>query len=205
MTPKREQIITQLLERYTELADPMQSGNGGGDTGLRLMPRTYTPSVRELERLMVQLREERHNIWWHVNERYLKAVQRPPTNAPNAKASATRHPPPPRQTQQALHLQRRPRPPHHLERTRQPEKGRPRHHLARRPMDTRHRAHAARRAQDRGMSTIHTWFVVRCLRCGHSWDEDDPESERLPMPRHARPQVSRDHYEWRNEHAVRPH
>lgn len=26
-------------------------------------------------------------------------------------------------------------------------------------------------------STLRKWFVVRCLRCGHQWDENDPESE----------------------------
>jgi hypothetical protein len=24
---------------------------------------------------------------------------------------------------------------------------------------------------------IRSWFVVRCVRCGHTWDEDDPEAE----------------------------
>ena len=23
----------------------------------------------------------------------------------------------------------------------------------------------------------HEWFIVRCLRCGHQWDEEDPDSE----------------------------
>lgn len=75
MADSRVSVLEQLLERFTELVDPMQSGNGDGDTGLRLMPATYSPSVRELERLVVRLREERHSLWWHVNERYLKAVQ----------------------------------------------------------------------------------------------------------------------------------
>lgn len=69
----REEIVTQLLERYVELVDPMQSGNGSGDTGLRLMPATYTASVRELERLMQRMRQERRSQWWHVSERYIRA------------------------------------------------------------------------------------------------------------------------------------
>lgn len=69
----REQVIVELLERYTELADPMQSGNGGeGGWGLS-MPGTYTASVRELERLLGQMREERRSQWWHVTERYIRA------------------------------------------------------------------------------------------------------------------------------------
>ena len=81
----REAVIVELLERFNELTDPMQSGNGDGDSGLRLMPATYTPSVRELERLIVKLREERHNVWWHLNERYLKAVQSTAWECPKCK------------------------------------------------------------------------------------------------------------------------
>lgn len=96
LTSKREQIIAQLLERWTELNDPIRSGNGGNDNGLRLMPHdatcllnrkadsaTWTPArcscsrraIVEIERLLGSLRDERHHIWWHVNERYLRATQ----------------------------------------------------------------------------------------------------------------------------------
>lgn len=70
---RREEIIVALLERYGELVDPMQSGNGGeAGWGLR-MPATYTPSVRELERLLRRMRGERPSQWWHVSERYIRA------------------------------------------------------------------------------------------------------------------------------------
>lgn len=70
---RREEIVVALLERYSELVDPMQSGNGGeGGWGLS-MPRTYTASVRELERLLRLMQVERRSQWWHVSERYLRA------------------------------------------------------------------------------------------------------------------------------------
>lgn len=70
----RVETLTELLSRYTELVDPCQSGNGSGDTGVRLMPATYTRSVRELERQMVTLRERDHGLWRHVAGRYLQAT-----------------------------------------------------------------------------------------------------------------------------------
>lgn len=96
MTSKRAQTITQLLERWTELNDPVRTGNGGNDTGLRLMPHdpkcllnrkadatTWTPAkctcsrqaLAHLEKLLATLQTERHNIWWHLNERYIRAQQ----------------------------------------------------------------------------------------------------------------------------------
>lgn len=70
---RREEVIVALLERYSELVDPMQSGNGG-EAGWGLsMPRTYTASVRELERLLKVMQVERRSQWWHVSERYLRA------------------------------------------------------------------------------------------------------------------------------------
>ena len=86
LTGTRVEVVTQLLERYNEFVDPMQSGNGDGDTGLRLMPATYTSSVRELERILRVMREDRaaslvrlktgekasvRSLWWHVNQRYI--------------------------------------------------------------------------------------------------------------------------------------
>lgn len=72
----RYEVIEAILERYDELSDPRQSGNGNGDTGVRLMPATYTRSVKELERLMVRLREENKPLWRHVAGRYLQATTR---------------------------------------------------------------------------------------------------------------------------------
>lgn len=75
MRDHRQDVIVQLLERHAELSDPVRAGNGDGQNGMLLMPKTYTASVKELERLLVQLRDEHHSLWWHVNERYLRAVQ----------------------------------------------------------------------------------------------------------------------------------
>jgi hypothetical protein len=70
--PVRERIIVELLERYAELTDPMQAGNGGTTSGLTMMPHApgchvrdwnpptctcYRRSVVELERLLRQMRD----------------------------------------------------------------------------------------------------------------------------------------------------
>lgn len=71
---RREEIIVALLERYSELVDPMQAGGGGeGGWGLS-MPATYTDSVRELERLLRVMREVRPSQHWHLSERYIRAT-----------------------------------------------------------------------------------------------------------------------------------
>lgn len=91
MRDHRRDVIVHLLERLNELVDPVRAGNGDGQTGLLLMPATYTPSVRELERLLVVMRLDRSEsllllgngrkasvraCWWHLNERYLRATTR---------------------------------------------------------------------------------------------------------------------------------
>lgn len=89
----REDVIRQLLERYAEFTDPLNgpAGAPGDGDGLALMPRTYTASVRELERLLCTMRQDRHralltlasgekvsvrSCWWHVTERYLRCSTR---------------------------------------------------------------------------------------------------------------------------------
>jgi hypothetical protein len=53
----RRETIVQLLERFTELTDPVRSGNGGGSSGLLLMP--HEPGCRLLERARPMLLGER--------------------------------------------------------------------------------------------------------------------------------------------------
>jgi len=92
MTP-REQTLTQIARLYTDLTDPQQAGNGNGDSGLRLMPATYTPTVKEYERLVKQMRDDRsekllelkdkHGVaiaklsvrsaWWHLEHWHHRA------------------------------------------------------------------------------------------------------------------------------------
>lgn len=99
----RAKVIETLLERYNDLVDPGQMRDQPGDgTGLVLMPRTYTSSVKELERLIVLLRDDttirfringrkatdqqgRHisarTAWWHLNAWYIaveKSMYLPP-------------------------------------------------------------------------------------------------------------------------------
>jgi hypothetical protein len=89
--------IRRLLEDYNDLVDPMSAGNRRGDTGLRLMPRTYKPSVRELERLLRVMRDDRSHpltngvslraCWWHINAWYITAhiVLVRPTRQPRSR------------------------------------------------------------------------------------------------------------------------
>lgn len=83
----RQAIIVELLERYDDLVDPMQVRAGGDRDGVgSLMPGTYTEAVRELERLLRLMREDRQasllrlsdgtkisvrSCWWHLNARYI--------------------------------------------------------------------------------------------------------------------------------------
>jgi hypothetical protein len=71
---RREKIIVELLERYDDLVTTLNGPRGtrGERDSDCLMPTTYNSSVRELERLMVQMREQERTLWWHVNERYIR-------------------------------------------------------------------------------------------------------------------------------------
>lgn len=70
---KREEVITRLLERWDELVEPgAKLGIAGDGDSTPRMPRTYTPTVRELERLIGVMRETRRSQWWHLTERYLR-------------------------------------------------------------------------------------------------------------------------------------
>lgn len=87
--------IVQLLERYDDLVDPMQTRAGGDPSfGAALMPDTYRHSAKELERLLRVMRDSRgsaaaiikwevdgrryaaspRKLWWHLNARYIAAV-----------------------------------------------------------------------------------------------------------------------------------
>ena len=86
MRDKRADVIAQILERYAELVERgTLSGIAGDSESPAITPKTYTPSVREVERLMVRLRGERHHLWWHVNERFLKAHTRTVFRCPKCK------------------------------------------------------------------------------------------------------------------------
>lgn len=58
----RVKVLRVIAERYLELVDPMQGPSGisgdGGSSGF--MPDTYSPTVREFERLMSVMKYDRH-------------------------------------------------------------------------------------------------------------------------------------------------
>lgn len=85
----RVQVLTVIAERYHELVHPSFTPNGFGDgTGVNLMPRTYTATVREFERLYTTLRADgkkpvserttRDSEWWWrcLRDFYLRAEPR---------------------------------------------------------------------------------------------------------------------------------
>lgn len=90
--PHRVEVLVVLLERYQELVDPLNgpSGVAGDGESVVRMPITYTASVRELERLLRVMREDRSEplqlvggrkvsvraLWWHVYHRYIASTTR---------------------------------------------------------------------------------------------------------------------------------
>lgn len=90
---QREKVLWRIAELYNELSDPLNgpaSLRGDGES-LTLMPRTYTATVREYERLVKAMREDRsapllrledgtkvsvRSAWWHLNEYWHKAQRR---------------------------------------------------------------------------------------------------------------------------------
>lgn len=88
----RATVLWTIAENYTDLVDPLNSRAGIHGTGeaLALTPATYTSTVREFERLMTTMRNDRHrslitltsgekvsvrSLHWHLLEYHLKAVR----------------------------------------------------------------------------------------------------------------------------------
>ena len=71
-------VLTEIASRYAELVDPLNGPDGiRGDGGSPVrMPRTYTATVKEFERLTVQLRDTERPLWWHLNGWHLEATSR---------------------------------------------------------------------------------------------------------------------------------
>jgi hypothetical protein len=86
----RVQVITRLLENYADFATADGPGGIQGDgDATPCMSKLYTPSVRELERLLCVMRNDRHrslltlasgervsvrSLWWHLTERYIRCT-----------------------------------------------------------------------------------------------------------------------------------
>lgn len=93
----RANVIRTILTHHTELVDPgVQLGYSSIDGGYpHTDPRVYTPTVREVERLLRTMRDDRHEslldlldkngaptgerasvraCWWHINEYHLRAT-----------------------------------------------------------------------------------------------------------------------------------
>jgi hypothetical protein len=84
MQSKRVEVLSQIASRYVELTEPCgKDGIRGDGTGVSLMPRTYTATVKEFERLMGvmrnQAKQKAYAGWslgklsWHILEWFVKA------------------------------------------------------------------------------------------------------------------------------------
>lgn len=88
----RATVLWTIAANYNDLVDPLNSRAGIHGTGeaLALTPATYTSTVREFERLMTTMRNDRHralitlttgekvsvrSLHWHLLEYHLKAVK----------------------------------------------------------------------------------------------------------------------------------
>lgn len=68
----REDIIVEMLKRYTEAQETgIRDGMGDGE-GYPGMPPTWNRSYEELERCLRLLRAERKSQYWHVCERFIR-------------------------------------------------------------------------------------------------------------------------------------
>jgi hypothetical protein len=55
----RVRVLAEIAQRYMELVDPVFGRDGfGSGEGSPHMPSTYTPTLREFERLMARMRKE---------------------------------------------------------------------------------------------------------------------------------------------------
>jgi hypothetical protein len=88
----REHILWRIAELYTDLTDPTGGpsdirGPGESDGGMN--PKLYTPTVKEYERLVKLMRDDRHeplirtngerlsirSLWWHLEHFHHRAVR----------------------------------------------------------------------------------------------------------------------------------
>ena len=87
---KRFSVLWRIAELYTELVDPLNGPGGVRGTGEAVlgMPAEYTPTVREYERLVKLLRDDRsvpllrledgtkvsaRSCWWHLEHWHHRA------------------------------------------------------------------------------------------------------------------------------------
>lgn len=94
---KRVAILAEIALRYHELVDPgLREGLRGDGNGCPRMPTTYTPTVKEFERLMRLMRSQARQqashgesvgtLRWHVNAWYVnaqKVVRHRPVHVPS--------------------------------------------------------------------------------------------------------------------------
>lgn len=86
----REQILWRIAELYTDLTDPLNGPagiRGTGETTGGMNPHLYTPTVREYERLVKLMRDDRtepliatssgkvsvRSLWWHLEHWHHRA------------------------------------------------------------------------------------------------------------------------------------
>ena len=71
---RRQEIIATLLEWYEAVLYSWQDGMGSGDYGYPMAnPAWNHSSYRELERLLIVMREDEPIIYWNIMQRYLYA------------------------------------------------------------------------------------------------------------------------------------
>lgn len=73
----RVRVLAEIAGHYDELVDPLKgpSGERGSGDATPEMPATYTPTVREFERLKLELRAAEPRLHWHLVAYHIR-VQR---------------------------------------------------------------------------------------------------------------------------------